>query len=351
MAQNHRLPTHIIPHRYQIVLKPDLEKFTFSGEETIFITVKKPTKEITLHAVDLDISHVSVDKETATVSFDKKAETATFTFAKAISVGDKQLQVEFSGILADNMRGFYRSKYEIDGVETYMATTQFEATDARRAFPCFDEPAMKAVFDVTLTIPSDHAAISNTIEQTVTEHESGYKIVQFAPTPKMSTYLLAFIVGKFEHVETKTPKGLTVRVFTTPGKKHQAAFAVETAAKVISFYNDYFAIDYPLPVLDLIAIPDFAAGAMENWGAVTFRETTVLVDPQNSSTGNKQWVALVIAHELAHQWFGDLVTLEWWTHLWLNEGFACFIEYLAVDALSQSGRFGNNLLQQNIMTR
>lgn len=336
-----RLPSYIKPERYQLTIKPDLSGFTFAGEEVIFLKIEKSIKEITLHAKELKISDVFYKLDdfrlkASKVNYDEKAETVTLIFPTLLHIGKGEVHLKFAGVLNNNMRGFYRSRYMHEGKEKHMATTQFEATDARRAFPCFDEPAQKAIFDVTMMVPKDLTAISNTIETSVTEHEGGYKAVKFAPSPKMSTYLLAFIVGDFEFIESKTKDGVLVRVFVTPGKKHQAKFALDTAVKCLEFYNKYFDIPYPLPVMDLIAIPDFSHGAMENWGAVTYRESALLVDPEHSSASNKQWVALVIAHELAHQWFGNLVTMEWWTHLWLNEGFASYIEYLAVDHIFPS---------------
>ncbi|MDR3519342.1 MAG: M1 family metallopeptidase [Candidatus Pacebacteria bacterium] len=337
IAKNVRLSKDIIPKEYDIQLKPDLENFTFEGTETITLSVFKKTKTITLHSKEIEIitADASIGKEKvfAKISYDSKKETATFSFPKLILPSKTKLTLVFKGILNDKMRGFYRSRYSIGKKEYHMATTQFEATDARRAFPCFDEPAHKAIFNVSLVIPKGKTAISNTLPVSVLEHEAGYEIVKFSPTPKMSTYLLAFIVGDFEYLEAKTKRNIRVRVYTVPNKKHQAKFALGCAVKTLEFYEKYFDINYPLPVLDMIAVPDFSSGAMENWGAITYRESALLVDGENSSTSNKQWVALVIAHELAHQWFGNLVTMEWWTHLWLNEGFASYIEYLAVDKL------------------
>lgn len=333
-----RLAKHIAPLRYAITLHPDLEAHTFSGEEVVTVTLSKAVREITLHSLELAVMSAAVSYGKLTfsaekITYDEKAETATFHFAKPIPVGKAKLTIAWTGILKDNMRGFYKSRYVVNGAERFMATTQFEATDARRCIPCFDEPAQKAVFDVSLVVADGKTAISNTLPTQIREHSAGYKVVSFAPTPKMSTYLLAFIVGDFEAVEKRTKSGVLVRVLAVPGKSHQAGFALETTARCLEFYEEYFGIKYPLNTLDMIAIPDFASLAMENWGAITFREFGLLVDEENSSTNTKEEVAEVIAHELAHQWFGNLVTMEWWTHLWLNEGFASYVPYLALEKL------------------
>ncbi len=336
--KNIKLSKDIIAVKYDITLQPDFENFTFSGFEVINLKILKNTKSIILHSKELNIETAQIkikkNKIFATkIIYDEASETVTLFFAENIELGKYDLTLVFEGILNDKMRGFYRSSYFVDGVKSYLATTQFEATDARRAFPCFDEPAHKSIFNVSLIVPKGKTAISNTLPIMVSEHTPDLDIIKFSPTPIMSTYLLAFIVGDFEYLEGKTKNDVNIKVYTTKGKKHQGEFALSCAIKTLEFYEEYFDIKYPLNTLDMIAIPDFASGAMENWGAITYRESVLLVDPLNSSISNKQWTALVIAHEIAHQWFGNLVTMEWWTHLWLNEGFASYIEYLAVDKM------------------
>ncbi len=334
------LPPGVKPTGYRLILKPDLEEFTFEGSETIEIDVIEPTTSITLNAIELDIRSCVLTlngrepKSPLSTTLDEKAETATFQFADRIPAGRASLEVDFTGELNDRLRGFYRSRYtDANGTERYLATTQFEATDARRAFPCWDEPAAKATFDVTLVVPSDLQAVSNMPVESETETGLGLKTVRFQQTPVMSTYLVAFVVGDITCVERRADGGTLVRIWAARGKEEQCRFALDVSVDLLSYFNHYFGIPYPLPKLDHLAIPDFAAGAMENWGAVTYREIALLVHPDNSSLAAKQRVAAIVSHEMAHMWFGDLVTMAWWDDLWLNESFASWMGDKAVDQL------------------
>ena len=333
------LPTTVRPKKYQLRLQPDFSNFTFQGEETVDVEVVDSTAEIVLNAADLKINsavlHRNGRSSTATnIVLDSSRQTATLTFAEPIPAGDASLEISFTGDLNDKLHGFYRSEYtDPDGETRFLATTQFEATDARRAFPCWDEPAHKASFDLTLVIPSDLVAVSNNPVVEEVAVDGGLKSLRFGETPVMSTYLLAFIIGDLVAIHQQANERTTVGIYTTRGKEEQGRFALDTSVKLLGFFNDYFGIPYPLEKLDHIAIPDFAAGAMENWGAITYRETALLVDEENSSAGTRQRVAEVIAHEMAHMWFGDLVTMEWWDDLWLNESFASWMGNKAVDWL------------------
>ena len=333
------LPKNVRPSKYTLMLQPDLETFTFSGSVAIDIEVLQPAESIVLNAAELAVTSCRVESSggeasPSVVALDEKAETASFAFDSALPAGPARLEIEFTGELNDRLRGFYRSRYtDVHGEERHLATTQFEATDARRAFPCWDEPSMKATFQVTLVVPAELEAVSNTMIAEESAMDGGLRRVRFEETPVMSTYLLAFIVGDIKCVERTAEGGTLVRVWATSGKENLGEFAAETSVKLLSFFNDYFGVPYPLPKLDHIAIPDFAAGAMENWGAVTYREVVLLVDPKRTSVQVRQRIAAIISHEMAHMWFGDLVTMAWWNDLWLNESFASWIGDKAVDWL------------------
>jgi puromycin-sensitive aminopeptidase len=349
-----RLPKFAVPNRYDIRLKPDLIACRFSGSVAVNIDIVTATNFIVLNAAELSVTNDSVsftNRDSSKVFKPSKVELfeddeiLVLEFSEKIPTGLGVLSIQFEGTLNDRMKGFYRSTYEHNGEKKNMAVTQFEPADARRCFPCWDEPACKATFKITLDVPSDLVALSNMpiAEEKI---DKNLKTVSYQESPIMSTYLVAVVVGLFDYVEDHTPDGIKVRVYCQVGKANQGKFALDVAVKTLGIYKDYFDTPYTLPKLDMIAIPDFAAGAMENYGLVTYRETALLYDDQHSAAANKQRVAVVVAHELAHQWFGNLVTMEWWTHLWLNEGFATWVSYLAADGLFPEWKIWSQFLHE-----
>ncbi len=332
--ESFRLPKVAYPKNYDLFFEINLETFKFFGKEIVDVDIVKPVSKLVLNSKDLAVKSARLvskrNIKELNVTVDNNKETVTLSWTGNVK-GAVKLVLEFEGTLNDNLLGLYRSKYTHDGKTKYLATTQFESVYARYAFPCFDEPEYKSTFDVTLKVKRTLQTLSNMHIKSETM-EGDKKIVKFGRTPRMSTYLLYIGVGEFEFLEDNSGR-IPIRLVTTPGKKAQVGFALDLTKKFLEWFEKYSGIKYALPKLDMIALPDFASGAMENWGAITFREIYLLFDPKLTSTTVKKRIAMIIAHELWHQWSGNLVTMKWWNDLWLNESFATYMAYKAVDSL------------------
>lgn len=345
------LPSNLQPVDYTVsVYDIDVEKETFSGTVDIRLVVKQETDEIHLNYRDITVIKDGVEViledgdsskkiEAKELNEFKSKEYFVIKLAEKVASGELMVSLKYNAIIQTNMAGFYKSGYTEDQQGKIMLSTQFEATDARRAYPCVDEPAVKATFSVNVTITTDWVALANTPVESTKDLGNGLHTISFEKTPKMSTYLLAWACGDFEYIESFTEdtyydnKPLPIRIYTTKGYSKDAHFASTVAPKIIDYFSRVFEIKYPLPKLDLIAVHSFSHNAMENWGLVTYRSNALLFDEEKSDPSYKNKVCYVIAHELAHQWFGDLVTMKWWDELWLNEGFATWVGFLAVDYL------------------
>ncbi|KAG6009198.1 hypothetical protein E4U21_003051 [Claviceps maximensis] len=358
------LPTNVIPRHYHVTLEPDLNKLNFDGTVVIDLDVAEESSSISLHTLELDIhsSKISANGQTISsspkVSYHEPTQVSKFDFDGSLAKGSQaQLEIKFTGQLNDKMAGFYRSTYKRgDGSEGILATTQMEATDCRRAFPCFDEPSLKAKFTVTLIADKNLTCLSNmdvAKETEVQSTKSGYttkKAVHFNTSPLMSTYLVAFIVGELNYVES-TKFRVPVRVYAPPGQDiEHGRFSLNLAVQTLEFYEKVFGIEFPLPKMDQVAIPDFAQGAMENWGLVTYRVVDLLLDERTSGAATKERVAEVVQHELAHQWFGNLVTMDWWEGLWLNEGFATWTSWYSSNVFYPEWKVWENYVTDNLQS-
>jgi aminopeptidase N len=323
-----KLPKEVIPAEYAIRIVPNLDDFTFAGSETVKLNVRRPIHQLVLNGLELKIEAAAVDgKEVppSAIKTDNEKELLTLTLPSELPAGDHMLRLRFTGKINQQGQGLFYVRYQEQdsGARKVMLGTQFEATDARRFFPCWDEPAFRARFQLTVVVPENWLAVSNMPIESE-QKMAGAKEVRFASTPPMSSYLNVFVAGELDFIESQV--GPTqIRVISTKGKAELGRYALEASAEILKYYNDYFGVPYPLPKLDQIAIPGGFGGAMENWGGITYYESVLLFDPKNSSAGTKQDIYEVVAHEMAHMWFGDLVTMAWWDNLWLNEGFASWM--------------------------
>jgi aminopeptidase N len=327
------LPKHTIPHHYTISIQPDIEAKTFKGTESIDFEVRTPVAVIVLNARKLRLSNAhlaGVAGQTAAIQIDDRKETAMLTFSQPLPVGRHQLELEFQGQIGSQAQGLYYGKYPSDEGEKLLLATQLQPTDARQMFPCWDEPAFRATFQLIVEVPEKFLAVSNMPVEREEALPAGTKRVKFSRTPKMPSYLVALVAGELEALSGEAA-GVPLRIVTSRGKKQNAEYALEITRQLLAFYNDYFGLKYPLPKLDQIAIPGGFLGAMENWGAITYFESLLLFDPKVSSQSTRETIFSFVAHEIAHQWFGDLVTPAWWDDLWLNEAFATWMAVKASD--------------------
>ena len=326
-----KLPKNVVPTHYTIELLPELEDLSLSGRETVDIEVREATDRVVVNAVNMTLSIADADGNAqATVALDAAAETATLTFAQPLAAGPHTLHLTFKAQINRFSRGLYTVDYPTEHGKKRMIASQLEPADARRIFPCWDEPAFKASFELSVIVPKDFLAISNMPVVSEQDVNAQTKRVAFAPTPKMSSYLFVLAAGELERLSGEAD-GVSIGVVTTKGKREQGRFALDSAIKLLGYYNDYFGEKYPLPKLDLIALPGGFGGAMENWGGITFFESRLLFDPATSAPDARRGIFIILAHEMAHQWFGDLVTMAWWDNLWLNEGFASWMQAKAAD--------------------
>ncbi|WP_407156404.1 M1 family metallopeptidase [Bradyrhizobium sp. STM 3557] len=327
-----KLPKTALPVRYDIDLTPDLAQLTIAGLETVEVELREPAARITLNAVNMTIDEASADDgaQHAAVALDAAAETATLSFPQALPAGAHRLSLRFSAKINAFDRGLFFADYPTEQGSKRLISSQLEPADARRIFPCWDEPSFKASFKLTVTVPQSFMAVSNMPVAHEEMAAPGLKRVSFAPTPKMSSYLFVLTSGELERI-TADAGGVAIGVVTTKGKSDKGRFALGEAVKLLGYYNDYFGAAFPLPKLDLIAVPGGYGGAMENWGGITFFESRLLFDPATDSDAHRRDIFSVIAHEMAHQWFGDLVTMGWWDNLWLNEGFASWMQEKAAE--------------------